>query len=113
PGIERINYVGHRHLIDRMLSKEMLRRGSSICFISSSAGLGWQNNLDQLTELLDITDFDTAAQWFVKLGKADYITTKQAICAYVAREAFGFLKKGIRLNAICPGPTDTPLAQAN
>jgi NAD(P)-dependent dehydrogenase (short-subunit alcohol dehydrogenase family) len=23
------------------------------------------------------------------------------------------LKKGIRINAICPGPTDTPLAQAN
>jgi NAD(P)-dependent dehydrogenase (short-subunit alcohol dehydrogenase family) len=25
----------------------------------------------------------------------------------------GFLKQGIRINAICPGPTDTPLAQAN
>ena len=23
------------------------------------------------------------------------------------------LKQGIRINAICPGPTDTPLAQAN
>jgi NAD(P)-dependent dehydrogenase (short-subunit alcohol dehydrogenase family) len=25
----------------------------------------------------------------------------------------GFLQQGIRINAICPGPTDTPLAQAN
>ena len=25
----------------------------------------------------------------------------------------GFQKQGIRINAICPGPTDTPLAQAN
>src|SRR5512143_869531 len=41
PGIEKINFVGHRHLIDRMLSKQMLPRGSAICFISSSAGLGW------------------------------------------------------------------------
>ncbi len=24
-----------------------------------------------------------------------------------------FLKQGIRINAICPGPTDTPLAEAN
>ena len=39
--------------------------------------------------------------------------SKQAICAYVAREAMSFLKQGIRINAICPGPTDTPLAQAN
>ena len=27
--------------------------------------------------------------------------------------AVNFLKKGIRINAILPGPTDTPLAQAN
>ncbi|MGH9273305.1 MAG: SDR family oxidoreductase, partial [Acidimicrobiales bacterium] len=38
---------------------------------------------------------------------------KQAVCAYVARQAFPLLKQGIRINAICPGPTDTPLAQAN
>jgi NAD(P)-dependent dehydrogenase (short-subunit alcohol dehydrogenase family) len=113
PGIERINFVGHRHLIDRMLAKEMLHRGSAICFISSTAGIGWESNLAELSELLDISDFDTAARWFVERGKADYITTKQAICAYVARQAFGLLKRGIRINAICPGPTDTPLAQAN
>ena len=39
--------------------------------------------------------------------------SKQAICAYVAREAMPLLQQGIRINAICPGPTDTPLAQAN
>ena len=37
-------------------------------------------------------------------GKADYMWSKQAICAYVAREALAFLKQGIRINAICPGP---------
>ena len=42
-----------------------------------------------------------------------YGTSKQAINAYVATHAFAFLKKGIRINAICPGPTDTPLARAN
>ena len=113
PGIERINFVGHRHLIDRMVARDMLRRGSAICFISSTAGLGWEPNLPQLTELLDTTDFDAAARWFVDRGRADYITTKQAVCAYVARQAFPLLKRGIRLNAICPGPTETPLAKAN
>jgi NAD(P)-dependent dehydrogenase (short-subunit alcohol dehydrogenase family) len=28
-------------------------------------------------------------------------------------QGYPLLKKGIRINAICPGPTDTPLAQAN
>jgi NAD(P)-dependent dehydrogenase (short-subunit alcohol dehydrogenase family) len=41
------------------------------------------------------------------------MSTKQAICAYVARQAYPLLQRGIRINAICPGPTDTPLAQAN
>jgi NAD(P)-dependent dehydrogenase (short-subunit alcohol dehydrogenase family) len=31
----------------------------------------------------------------------------------VATHGYPLLKKGIRINAICPGPTDTPLAQAN
>jgi NAD(P)-dependent dehydrogenase (short-subunit alcohol dehydrogenase family) len=41
------------------------------------------------------------------------MATKQAVCAYVASQAFPMLRRGIRINAICPGPTDTPLAQAN
>lgn len=113
PGIERINFVGHRHLIERMLAKGMLGRGSSISVISSAAGLGWESNLAELSEVLDTHDFDAATRWFQDKGKADYFSTKQAMCAYVAREAFGLLQKGIRLNGLCPGPTDTPLAQAN
>ena len=113
PGIERINFVGHRHLIDRLLAKGMLPRGSAIGFISSAAGLGWEPNLPLLNELLDTPDFDAATHWVHEHGKADYMSMKQAICAYVARQAFPFLKDGIRINAICPGPTDTPLAQAN
>src|SRR5215216_6032033 len=113
PGIERINFIGHRHLIDRLRAKRMLPRGSAIGFISSAAGLGWEPNLALLNELLDTSDFDTATRWVQEHGKADYMSMKQAICAYVARQAFTFLKEGIRINAICPGPTDTPLAQAN
>ena len=113
PGIERINFIGHRHLIDRMLEKDMLPAGAAIGFISSAAGLGWEPNLELLQELLDTPDFDDAVKWVEDHSKADYMSMKQAICAYVAREAFRFLKQGIRINAICPGPTDTPLARAN
>ena len=113
PGIEKINFIGHRHLIDRLLTKRMLPRGSAIGFISSAAGLGWEGNLPLLNELLDTPDFDSAVRWVQEHGKADYMSMKQATCAYVGRQAFPLLKEGIRINAICPGPTDTPLAQAN
>jgi NAD(P)-dependent dehydrogenase (short-subunit alcohol dehydrogenase family) len=113
PGIEKINFIGHRHLIDRLLAEDMLPRGSAIGFISSAAGLGWEANLAQVKDYLATTDFDSAVKWIEDNGKADYMFSKQAICAYVASQAFPLLKRGIRINAICPGPTDTPLAQAN
>ena len=113
PGIEKINFIGHRHMIDRLLAEDMLPRGSAIGFISSAAGLGWEANLPRIKEYLATPDFDSAVAWIAANGGADYMSTKQAICAYVAIQAFPLMKRGIRINAICPGPTDTPLAQAN
>jgi NAD(P)-dependent dehydrogenase (short-subunit alcohol dehydrogenase family) len=113
PGIERINFIGHRHMIGRLIDGGMLGRASSIGFISSAAGLGWEPNLPQIKELLATPDFESAVRWVEENGKADYMSMKQAVCAYVASQAFPFLKQGIRINAICPGPTETPLALAN
>ncbi|MGH0029551.1 MAG: SDR family oxidoreductase [Myxococcota bacterium] len=113
PGIDRINFVGHRHLIDRLIEKGFLGRGGAIGFISSAAGLGWETKIEELQELLATPDFESGAAWFEKEGRASYFTTKQAVCAYVASQAYPMLERGIRINAICPGPTDTPLAQAN
>jgi NAD(P)-dependent dehydrogenase (short-subunit alcohol dehydrogenase family) len=113
PGIERINFVGHRHLIDRMIDAGKLGRGAAIGFISSAAGLGWESTLEEFQELLDTPDFEGGTAWFEEHEKCNYLATKQAICSYVASQALPMLKRGIRINAICPGPTDTPLAQAN
>jgi NAD(P)-dependent dehydrogenase (short-subunit alcohol dehydrogenase family) len=113
PGIERINFIGHRHLIDRMIDGGMLPRGSAIGFISSAAGLGWEAQLEELKGLLETPDFDSAVAWVEKHEKANYMSMKQAVCAYVSSQAYPMLKRGIRINATCPGPTDTPLAQAN
>lgn len=113
PGIERINFVGHRYLLDQLVGMGKLGRNGAVCFISSSAGLGWETEFATLGTLLDMTDFDAAAAWLRANGRDNYMGTKQAMCAYIAREAFSFLQKGIRINAICPGPTDTPLARAH
>jgi NAD(P)-dependent dehydrogenase (short-subunit alcohol dehydrogenase family) len=112
PGIEKINFLGHRHLIDAMRAGGHLPRGSAIGMISSFAGVGWQGNLNTLHDYLDM-DLEAASAWAVENGRADYMWSKMAINAYVAREAFALAKEGIRINAIMPGPTDTPLARAN
>jgi len=113
PGIEKINFLGHRYMIDRLLDADMLPKGSAIGLISSFAGIGWEGQHDLLREYLAIDDVEEASQWAHEHGKADYMWSKRAINAYVAQAAFGLTKRGIRINAILPGPTNTPLAQAN
>jgi NAD(P)-dependent dehydrogenase (short-subunit alcohol dehydrogenase family) len=114
PGIEKINFIGHRHLVERLVADDRLPRGSAIGMISSTAGLGWEAELPMLCEYLDTPDFDSAAAWIDSHeGTATYRWSKQAMNAYVARQAFVLLQKGIRINAVLPGPTDTPLARAH
>jgi NAD(P)-dependent dehydrogenase (short-subunit alcohol dehydrogenase family) len=113
-GIERINFIGHRHLIEQAVASGLLAPGSAIGMISSTGGLGWQANLPLLLDYLDCPNFAAACAWIeAHPERANYVWSKQAMNAYVTREAFPMLKRGIRINAILPGPTDTPLAKAN
>src|SRR3954470_9228494 len=73
PGIERINFIGHRYMIDKLLAGDMLPRGAAIGMISSAAGMGWENSLAELHEYLDIDDFDAAAAWAQEHNHADYM----------------------------------------
>lgn len=116
PKLMRVNFIGHRHLIDRVRADGKLSRGSAICFISSVAGMGWENDLPLLQEFLATPDYESADAWVAAHepeGIIHYGFSKKAINAYVATQAFDLLKEGVRINAICPGPTDTPLARAN
>lgn len=114
PGVMRVNFIAHRHIMQRMVDESVLRSGSAICMISSVAGLGWQANLPTLLDFLSTPDYEAADAWVdAHDGSNSYTFSKQAMNAYVAAQAFPLMCKGVRINAICPGPTDTPLAQAN
>ena len=114
PNVMKVNFNAHRHIIDRLLAAGALSRGSAIAMISSAAGLGWQGNLPTLIDFLDTPDFDAANTWVDKHeGTDNYMFAKQAMNAYVGRQAIPLMQQGIRINSILPGPTDTPLARAN
>jgi NAD(P)-dependent dehydrogenase (short-subunit alcohol dehydrogenase family) len=113
-GVMKINFIAHRHIVDRILERDAMPRGSAICMISSVAGLGWEGAMPTLIEFLATPDFESASAWVDEHeGTDNYGFGKQAMNCYVARQSYPLLAKGIRINAICPGPTDTPLARAN
>jgi len=116
PKLMRVNFIGHRHLIERLFANNLLNRGSAICFISSVAGMGWENDLELVQDFLATPDYKAAHDWCQERepqGIVHYGFSKKAINGYVAWQGYHFLKKGVRINAVCPGPTDTPLARAN
>lgn len=113
-GLMRINFIGHRHIVESLIADSRLGHGGAACLISSVAGLGWEANLPTLVDFLAAPDYDAAVAWLDEHpGNDHYMFSKMVMNAYVARSAHDFLVKGVRINAICPGPTDTPLARAN
>jgi NAD(P)-dependent dehydrogenase (short-subunit alcohol dehydrogenase family) len=105
---------GVMKIIDSLVGSGAMSAGGAICMISSVAGLGWEAAMPTLIEFLETPDFESAVAWVdAHEGTDNYGFSKQAMNCYVARESYPLLAKGIRINAICPGPTDTPLARAN
>lgn len=113
------NFVGARHLVESAV-ESLMPSGSSIAFISSIGGLGWERELDRILALLDTPDFASAKQWCEEhlvgdpaqpdeAAAAAYVFSKQTIDVYVQREAVPLCHRGIRINATGPGPTQTPL----
>ena len=114
PGLMKVNFIGHRHVIQTLMGDGRLSRGGAIAMISSVAGLGWEGNIPTLLEFLATPDYASAAAWVdAHEGTDNYVFSKQAMNCFVARQSFPFRAEGIRINAVCPAPTDTPLARAN
>jgi NAD(P)-dependent dehydrogenase (short-subunit alcohol dehydrogenase family) len=113
-GLMAINFISQRHLIEALVRDGKLVRGGAAVVISSVAGLPWQLNLDAVRQFVATPDWHSALAWIeAHPGTDNYSFSKQALNGYVAARAFDLLKSGVRINAVLPGPTDTPLAQAH
>jgi NAD(P)-dependent dehydrogenase (short-subunit alcohol dehydrogenase family) len=106
-----VNFVGGRHLVEQLVPK--MPEGSAIAYIASNAGLGWQQELPSLMELVQSDGFDAGKKWCEEhpdaFGGSAYMFSKKVINAWVAWRAAALIRQGVRLNCINPGPTSTPM----
>jgi NAD(P)-dependent dehydrogenase (short-subunit alcohol dehydrogenase family) len=112
PGLDvmLVNFCGLRELTERVVP--LMIDGAAIASIASVAGMAWQGNQEKLAELLATPDHASARAWCEAhpddLANA-YGLSKEAINMHTATRCVDLIAKGIRINTLNPGPTDTPM----
>jgi NAD(P)-dependent dehydrogenase (short-subunit alcohol dehydrogenase family) len=114
PTVLAVNYLALRMLSEGVL--ERMPEGGAIVNTASTAGNLWRKRKDLINTLLDIDLADgwpAPLQWFEanlpSLGQTPYNFSKELVEVYTMRSSRPTLRRGVRTNAVCPGPIDTPL----
>jgi NAD(P)-dependent dehydrogenase (short-subunit alcohol dehydrogenase family) len=108
-----VNFAAPRHLTSCVVPH--MTNGGAICSISSTAGSGYLPNLEKWMPLVDTPDFASAKAWCEEHPddiRGAYVQSKEALIIWTMKAAMDLNAKGIRLNCISPGPTDTPMMPA-
>lgn len=87
-----------------------------------SAGTGWQETREELETVVDSADWDAAVAETEKIAKRaetkgygkmigvkGYFMSKRMMNLYVKKKTGPLAEKGLRINIICPGSTETQL----
>jgi NAD(P)-dependent dehydrogenase (short-subunit alcohol dehydrogenase family) len=109
-----VNYLALRTLSDGLL--ERMPEGSAIVNTASTAGHGWRKRAKEINELLDVDVADgwsVAQEWLDEhlssFDEGPYNFSKSVVELYTLRASRPSMRQGVRMNAACPGPIDTPL----
>lgn len=106
-----VNLVGLKHFTELMAPK--LADGASIVNVASLAGFGWAEAMDAVRasmalEFEDVDEF--VARWKVgNEGGRSYFFTKEALVVWTMANRWRWRDRGIRMNAVSPGPVETPI----
>jgi|tagenome__1003787_1003787.scaffolds.fasta_scaffold20989924_10 NAD(P)-dependent dehydrogenase (short-subunit alcohol dehydrogenase family) len=104
-----VNTLAVRHLTEAFF--ERLVPGGSVTIVSSTAGFGWPVRLDVIRDLLSTDTFEDGADWFKanpQQGNA-YNFSKEATTVYTMTMGLAVVEMGLRINAVLPGPVETPI----
>ena len=105
-----VNFIGVRHVTEALLPR--VPKGGAVAIISSVAGVGYRKNLEKWKQLMAISDFEESKSWCEANPEAlvgGYLGSKQALNTYTQMRASELVAREVRMNAILPAPTDTPM----
>lgn len=105
----RVNLLAPRYLTQALVPK--LVDGASIVNLASAAGAGWARAVAaiQASATLDFPDAETFCTAHSIEGPRSYFFSKEALIAWTIQNRWTWRTRGIRMNAVSPGPVDTPI----
>lgn len=104
-----VNTLAVRQLTEVMLGR--LNPAGTVTVVSSTAGFGWPARLEAINELLSTSSFEEGLAWFKgnpQHGNA-YNFSKEVTTVYTLAMALPCARHGVRINAVLPGPVETPI----
>ena len=105
-----VNVAASRRLADGLIDR--IPEGGTIVFTASMAGNGWPAKLEHINALLDIAEWEEFLDWceaHPEVVEDVYGFSKMCMQVYVMRASYASIRRGVRINSICPAPVDTPL----
>ncbi len=105
----KVNLVGLKYLTRQLVPK--LADGASIVNLASLAGLGWADARTAVLAGSDLAFDDVAAfcRDHAIEGARSYFFSKEALIVWTMQNRWTWRERGIRMNAVSPGPVDTPI----
>ena len=111
-----VNFLGMRHLTEALVGGP-LAGGGAVVNVASLGGLGWDNNLEAVQQMVALNDWDTAESWCAahpeQFARGGYGFSKQSMILYTKERAVPWAQRGLRVNVIGPSPVDTPMLAAS
>ncbi|NDY94063.1 coniferyl-alcohol dehydrogenase [Ideonella livida] len=105
----KVNLVGLKYLTTQLVPK--LADGAAIVNLASLAGLGWPEAQAQIhaSATLDFDGVPAFCQAHGIEGARSYFFSKEALIVWTLQNRWTWRDRGIRMNAVSPGPVDTPI----
>ena len=105
----KVNLVGLKYLTMHVIPT--LADNASIVNLASLAGLGWAESKEsiQASETLDFDDVSAFCRAYAIDGARSYFFSKEALIVWTMQNRWTWRDRGIRMNAVSPGPVDTPI----
>lgn len=100
-----VNFAGSVDLLQAALPLLQARRGAVVVIGSNSMAMPGQDV--KLIEFLLNDQLEAAKQWVAAEGIEPYPSAKTALCIWMREKAIAWAAKGVRMNAIAPGITET------